>query len=97
VAGDFTGDGLPDVIACSGGKTRLFVAPKWKEILLAETPGKNFIHSESKQLPNPSKCYSSLSGFTIGLPSWSGPRSYGPVALRRGFKTWKRDLTRPDL
>jgi hypothetical protein len=47
VGGDFTGDGLPDVIACTGGKTRLFVAPKWKEVLLADTPGKNFIHSET--------------------------------------------------
>lgn len=46
VAADFTGDGLPDVIACTGGKTRLFVAPKWEEVLLADTPGKNFIHSE---------------------------------------------------
>ena len=27
VPGDFTGDGLPDVISDSGGMTRLFVAP----------------------------------------------------------------------
>lgn len=47
IGGDFTGDGLPDVIAVSGGKTRLFVAPKWDEIILAETPKKNFIHSEA--------------------------------------------------
>lgn len=47
IGGDFTGDGLPDVIACSGGKTRLFVAPKWQEVIIADTPGKNFIHSES--------------------------------------------------
>ncbi len=46
VAGDFTGDGLPDVIACSGNKTRLFVAPKWEEVVLAVHPKKNFIHSE---------------------------------------------------
>ena len=47
IGGDFTGDGKPDVIACTGGKTRLFVAPKWNAIVLAETPGKNFIHSEA--------------------------------------------------
>ncbi len=47
VAGDYTGDGKPDVIACSGDKTRLFVAPKWREVILADTPGKNPIHSET--------------------------------------------------
>ena len=30
VAGDFSGDGLPDVISDSGGMTRLFVAPDWQ-------------------------------------------------------------------
>jgi len=46
VAADFTGDGLPDVISNSGGKTRLFVAPKWQEIVLDDNPQHNFIHSE---------------------------------------------------
>src|SRR5205823_4094802 len=46
VAGDFTGDGLVDVISNSGGKTRLFVAPDWKEIILDDTPGYDFIHGE---------------------------------------------------
>ncbi|QDT03239.1 FG-GAP repeat protein [Rubripirellula lacrimiformis] len=47
VAGDFTGDGLPDVIADSGNTTRLFVAPDWTEVLLDEHPGgKTYIHSE---------------------------------------------------
>jgi len=30
VAGDFTGDGLVDVISDSGRMTRLFVAPDWQ-------------------------------------------------------------------
>ena len=46
VGGDFTGDGKVDVIAVSENKTRLFIAPEWRELVLAETPGKNFIHSE---------------------------------------------------
>lgn len=47
VAGDFTGDGLPDVIADSGNTTRLFVAPTWAEIVLDRHDGtKSFIHSE---------------------------------------------------
>lgn len=47
VAGDFTGDGLPDVISNSAGKTRLFVAPNWDEVILDETKGHDFIHSET--------------------------------------------------
>lgn len=47
IAGDFTGDGKPDVIANSGGKTRLFAAPHWRERILAERQGHDFIHSES--------------------------------------------------
>ena len=47
VAGDFTKDGRPDIIANSGDKTRLFVGPDWKEIVLDATPGHDFIHSET--------------------------------------------------
>ena len=47
VGGDFSGDGLPDVIANSGGKTRLFVAPDWKEVALDAAPDHDCIHSES--------------------------------------------------
>lgn len=46
VAADFTGDGLPDVIGNSEGKTRLFVAPHWNEHILDADPQHNFIHSE---------------------------------------------------
>jgi hypothetical protein len=46
VAGDFTKDGKPDIISNSGSKTRLFVAPNWQEVILAEGNGHDFIHSE---------------------------------------------------
>jgi hypothetical protein len=46
VAGDFTKDGKPDIISNSGGKTRLFAAPDWKEVILGEGTGHDFIHSE---------------------------------------------------
>ena len=36
VAADFTGDGIPDVIADSDNKTRLFVGPDWNEVVLDE-------------------------------------------------------------
>lgn len=46
IAGDFSGDGKPDIISCSGNKVRLFVAPKWQEVVLVEGEGYDFIHSE---------------------------------------------------
>ena len=47
VAGDFTGDGLLDVIADTGTQTRLFVAPDWEPIVLWDHPDvRTLIHSE---------------------------------------------------
>ena len=45
IATDFTGDGKADVISSSGGKTRLFVGPEWKELII-EDAKHNCIHSE---------------------------------------------------
>lgn len=44
VAHDFTGDGLPDVIADAHGETHLYVAPDWKKVVIQK--GHNTIHSE---------------------------------------------------
>ncbi len=46
VAADFTGDGKVDVIANSGSKTRLLIAPDWRELVIDNRPGHDFIHSE---------------------------------------------------
>ncbi|WP_417851647.1 FG-GAP repeat domain-containing protein [Thalassoglobus sp.] len=46
VAGDFTGDGLIDVISNSQGKCHLLIAPDWKHVVLHENPKHNCIHSE---------------------------------------------------
>jgi hypothetical protein len=46
VAADFSGDGRVDVISNCGGKTRLFAAPNWKPVILADDPDHQFIHSE---------------------------------------------------
>lgn len=47
VAGDFTGDKLPDVITDAGGKTLLLVAPDWYEVILDDhTDSIRYIHSE---------------------------------------------------
>lgn len=46
VGGDFTGDGLPDVVFTTGGVTRLLVAPQWRAIELENDKGHNAIHAE---------------------------------------------------
>lgn len=47
VAGDFTGDGRPDVLCNSAGKARLLVAPDWKPVILHDDPEHDCIHSEA--------------------------------------------------
>jgi hypothetical protein len=46
VAADFTGDGKVDIISNSDNKTRLFVAPDWREIIIDDNPDHGAIHSE---------------------------------------------------
>ena len=46
IAGDFTGDGLTDIVCNAGKKTQLLVAPGWKPILLG-SGSMDWIHSES--------------------------------------------------
>lgn len=46
IAADFTGDGKVDVVTNAKGKTLLYVAPDWKEVVLdAAKPARNCIHS----------------------------------------------------
>jgi hypothetical protein len=47
VAADFTGDGKVDVISSSGGKTRLFIAPDWKQVIIGDDKAHTFIHGET--------------------------------------------------
>ncbi len=46
IAGDFTKDGLPDIITCAGKKTRLFIAPDWRQIVIEDSHDLQLIHSE---------------------------------------------------
>lgn len=46
VAGDFSGDGLIDIVCNADNKTQLLVAPDWKPVRLG-AEGANWIHSES--------------------------------------------------
>ena len=47
VAADFTGDGKMDIISSSSGKTRLFVAPDWKQVIIGDNKDHTFIHGET--------------------------------------------------
>jgi len=47
VAADFTGDGKIDIISSAGGKTRLHVAPIWKEVVIGDDKNHTFIHGET--------------------------------------------------
>ena len=47
IAADFTGDGRVDVISNGDGKTRLYVAPDWKEVIIDDSEERRgLIHSE---------------------------------------------------
>ena len=70
VGGDFSGDGLPDVISNSGGKTRLFVAPDWQEIVVDEAPGHDFIHSEVFDIDGDGKLDYVGARYSPGLLVW---------------------------
>jgi hypothetical protein len=65
VAADFTRDGRVDVISNSGGKTRLFVAPDWEEVILDDNRDHGSIHSEVLDIDRD------------GDPDWIGAR-YNP-------------------
>ena len=43
--GDYTGDGIPDLISSCDGKTRLFVGPDFKEYVIGDAPDHSFIYS----------------------------------------------------
>jgi len=62
VAADFTGDGKVDIISNSRGRTRLFIAPNWHEVLLDEHPDHDCIHSETLDVDGD------------GDPDWVGAR-----------------------
>jgi hypothetical protein len=67
---DFSGDRLPDVICNSGGKTRLLVAPDWREVILDETPGYGAMHSETFDVDGDGDLDYLAARYTPGLVFW---------------------------
>src|SRR4029078_8334545 len=70
-AGDFNGDQLLDVICNSSGKTRLLVAPDWREVILDETPGHGAMHSEVCDVDGDGDLDFVAARYTPGLIFWS--------------------------
>jgi len=70
VAADFTGDGRPDIISNSSAKTRLFVAPDWREIILDDDPKHQFIHSEFFDVDGDGDVDYIGAGYSPGLIVW---------------------------
>lgn len=70
IGGDFSGDRLPDVITSSGGKTRLLVAPGWREVILDETPGYGAMHSETFDVDGDGDLDYIAARYTPGLIFW---------------------------
>ncbi|MCH2203463.1 MAG: VCBS repeat-containing protein [Fuerstiella sp.] len=70
VAADFTGDGRNDIIASSDRKTRLYVAPDWKEIVLANDADHDFLHSEVMDVDGDGDTDYLATRYTPGLIVW---------------------------
>ena len=88
VAGDFTGDGLVDVITDSGNTTRLFVAPDWQEVVLDDhQEAKSYIHSVTTQkctLCKKNSLKPSLHGIWVGASTTHITRNAQVAHVRVG-------------
>lgn len=80
VAGDFTGDGRPDIISQSGPACRLFTAPDWRETVIHEHPGHGCIHAESMDVDQDGDLDFIGAGYSPGLIFWlENPGATGGV------------------
>ena len=70
VGADFTGDGKVDVISNTDGKTRLFVAPDYQPLLLAENADHRFIHSAIMDVDNDGDMDFIAARYNPGLIVW---------------------------
>ena len=70
VAGDYSGDGLPDVVFNAGGTTRLAVAPDWKQVILENERQINAIHSEQMDVDGDGDLDFIGARYTPGLVFW---------------------------
>ncbi|MDE0864775.1 MAG: VCBS repeat-containing protein [Rubripirellula sp.] len=87
VAGDFTGDGRPDVIAEVGNRTTLFVAPDWQPILLDDhSEDHGYIHSECFDIDGDGDLDYVGARYNPGLITWLEQPAKGES------KRWKKHL-----
>jgi len=87
VAGDFTGDGFPDVIAEVGNSTILFVAPTWQQVVLDDhTEDRGYIHSERFDVDGDGDLDYVAARYNPGLITWLEQPSKGES------EPWKKRL-----
>ena len=70
VAGEFSGDKLPDVICNAGGKTRLLVAPSWEEVIISGEENLGMIHSEAMDVDDDGDMDFIGTSYQPGLIQW---------------------------
>lgn len=90
VAGDFTKDGLADIIAFCDGQTRLFAGPDWKERII-DPANHAFIHSEAFDVDGDGDLDYIGARYESGLISWL-EQPEDPTAT-----PWRRRVISRDL
>ena len=84
VAGDFTGDGMPDVIAEVGEQTVLFAAPDWRRIVLDDhTNDRGCIHSECFDVDGDGDLDYLSARYNPGLITWLEQPKKGGSTLEK--------------
>ncbi|MEW4488397.1 VCBS repeat-containing protein [Thalassoglobus sp. JC818] len=70
IAGDFTGDGLVDVISHSSGQVHLHIAPDWTHVVLYENRMQQCIHSEAMDVDQDGDLDYICARYNPGLIAW---------------------------
>ena len=92
VAADFTGDGKVDIISNAGSKTRLFVAPDWKQIIIGSDEDHTFIHGESFDVDNDGDADFIGARYQPGLIVWFEQPNKNPTGTQ-----WKTRIIEDEI
>ena len=92
VAEDFTGDGKIDIISSAGGKTRLHVAPTWKEVVIGNDKSHTFIHGETFDVDGDGDADFIGARYKPGLIVWFEQPNKNPTG-----KPWKARIAEDEI
>ena len=92
VAEDFTGDGKIDIISSAGGKTRLHVAPTWKEVIIGNDKSHTFIHGETFDVDGDGDADFIGARYKPGLIVWFEQPNKNPTE-----KPWKARIAEDEI